>query len=375
MKLKLEPKRILIFRPGSLGDTVVALPCFHLLARLFPNADRRVLTNVPGKSVQVAVESVLNGSGLTHGYFAVDYRQSQKNVYVQWSLWKQIRQWKPDLLIHLTDLRNLRRLAAEFAFFKFCGVRRIVGMPLQRELRGHGCNSEQSRFEHEAARLARCLSALGDARVDDPASWDLRLRDEERRRADAALAPLQAGSALIVCSVGTAVEVKDWGIANWLSFIGRLAEQAPGYGLALVGAPNEFERSELVRSKWPGHSVNLCGMLTVRETAAAIESASAYIGHDSGPMHLAAAVGVPCVAIFSARQLPGVWFPFGSGHQVIYHNVPCRNCGLDKCEHYQKRCITSITVEEVLQAADKLLGPRRKWSDVRSIRDSMARQT
>jgi heptosyltransferase-3 len=375
VKPALEPKRILIFRPGSLGDTVVALPCFHLLARLFPNADRRVLTNLPRISVQVAVESVLNGSGLIHGYFGVDYRQSQRNVFVQWSLWKQIRQWKPDLLIHLTDLRNLRQLAAEYAFFKFCGVRRIVGMPLKNELRGHECISEQSGFEHEAMRLARCLSTLGDARVGDPASWDLRLCDEERRRARAALAPLGAGSALIVCSAGTAVELKDWGVANWLSFIGRLAEQAPGYGLALVGAPNEFERSELMRSQWPGHSVNLCGVLNVRESAAAIELASVYIGHDSGPMHLAAAVGVPCVAIFSARQLPGVWFPFGLGHQVIYHNVPCRNCNLDKCERYQKRCITSITVEEVLQAAGKLLDSRRKSSEVPPVQASMAQRT
>lgn len=75
-----------------------------------------------------------------------------------------------------------------------------------------------------------------------------------------------------------------------------------------------------------------------------------FIGHDSGPMHLAAAVGTPCVAIFSGRSLPGRWFPLGEGHEVLYRRVECAGCELDECIVEQKRCIRGISVDQMVAA-------------------------
>jgi ADP-heptose:LPS heptosyltransferase len=75
-------------------------------------------------------------------------------------------------------------------------------------------------------------------------------------------------------------------------------------------------------------------------------------------MHLAAAVGTPCVAIFAARNLPRVWFPHGAQHRVIYHEVDCMGCGLETCIVQQKKCLTSVTVEEVFGAVMEMLGDR-----------------
>jgi len=72
-----------------------------------------------------------------------------------------------------------------------------------------------------------------------------------------------------------------------------------------------------------------------------------YLGHDSGPMHLAAAVGTPCVAVFSSRSLPGEWFPYGDQHRVLYRSISCQGCRLEVCIERQKACIRSITVDEV----------------------------
>jgi len=106
-------------------------------------------------------------------------------------------------------------------------------------------------------------------------------------------------------------------------------------------------RTELLLANWPGPRVNLCGRLSVRESAALLTRARVYVGHDSGPMHLAAAVGTPCVAVFSSRNLPGEWFPNGDRHRVVYHSIPCQGCRLDVCIERKKACIRSITVEEV----------------------------
>jgi ADP-heptose:LPS heptosyltransferase len=78
--------------------------------------------------------------------------------------------------------------------------------------------------------------------------------------------------------------------------------------------------------------------------------AKVFVGHDSGPMHLAAASGTPCVAIFAARNPPGQWFPLGEGHEVLYRRVECMGCGLEDCIVEKKRCIKSISVKEAAEA-------------------------
>lgn len=109
---------------------------------------------------------------------------------------------------------------------------------------------------------------------------------------------------------------------------------------------------------WKGQTANLCGALSPRESAALLEKAEVFVGHDSGPMHLASAVGTPCVAIFSARNLPGQWFPVRSGHKIIYHKTDCFGCGLEQCIAEGKKCIFSISVDEVHSATVALLKER-----------------
>jgi ADP-heptose:LPS heptosyltransferase len=75
-----------------------------------------------------------------------------------------------------------------------------------------------------------------------------------------------------------------------------------------------------------------------------------FVGHDSGPMHLAAAVGIPLVAIYSARALPRMWYPRGHKYQIIRHKTDCEDCKLEICIEQKKKCILSITVDEVMQA-------------------------
>ncbi|WP_395664795.1 glycosyltransferase family 9 protein [Methylocella sp.] len=69
---------------------------------------------------------------------------------------------------------------------------------------------------------------------------------------------------------------------------------------------------------WPGVVVNACGALAPRESAAALRRARLFVGHDSGPMHLAAAGGVICVSPFGSLNRPRKWHPWGEGHRIIH---------------------------------------------------------
>jgi heptosyltransferase-3 len=101
--------------------------------------------------------------------------------------------------------------------------------------------------------------------------------------------------------------------------------------------------------------VNLCGRLTPRETAAVMAHAAVFLGPDSGPMHLAASVGTACVIAFSSRGQKGVWYPAGKQHEVIYHGPECAGCELETCIVEQRKCLTSIAVDEMERAVERVM--------------------
>ena len=167
----------------------------------------------------------------------------------------------------------------------------LIGRTTRRLQQGRRQNRKA--LEPEGARLSRNLAELGDAHLDAPSSWGLHLTSAEHARAAEVLTPT-AGRASIAVSVGTKVQSKDWGRENWRALLGRLATLYPDHALVLGGAPEESEASEFAADGWRENSgnpvVNLCGLLTPRESAAVFARARIFVGHDSGPMHLAAAV-------------------------------------------------------------------------------------
>ena len=352
--------RVLIFRLGSLGDTIVALPAFHLIARAYPQAERWMLTQVDADPKAVSIPGVLSGSGLVTGSIRYELRTRSPRELLR--LRSEIRDFRPDVLVYLAEPRGWLKTLRDVVFFRSCGVRRLVGVPYSRSLQ-HRQLIKTTMFEFEGVRLLRCLAPLGDGTIDAVGSFDLRLSDHERASAHDALSVLPATVPMLMLSVGAKVDVQDWGDENWSALLGRLPGWLNDWSLVALGAGVERKRSDRLLASWPGRTLNLCGELSVRESAAALERARLFVGHDSGPMHLASAVGTTCVAIFSSRNLPGEWFPHGRDHRVLYTDVACRGCGLDTCARYNKMCIASIRVDAVVREIESALESGSGWTD------------
>jgi heptosyltransferase-3 len=345
-------ERVLIYRLGSLGDTVVALPCFHQIARAYPDAERCLLTNIPVHSKAPTAFAVLEGSGLVHSFLR--YPIATRNLGELIALQRRIRAYRAQVLVYLAPRRQAAEVVRDAAFFRLCGIPAMIGLPLARDARSNRLDPATGWYEPEAARLARLMRGLGKIDLEDAANWDLGLTIDEHKRAVEALEPVQ-GRPLLACSVGTKVQAKDWGQDNWRSVLDTLAAELPQHGLVLVGAGEESGVSESAAAAWAGRSVNLCGKLLPRESAAVLARAKLFLGHDSGPMHLAATVGTPCVAVFAARNKPRMWFPWGSQHEVIYHRTDCWGCDLETCIEQKKKCLTSILPAEVLGVVHRVL--------------------
>lgn len=312
-----------------------------------------MLSNQPVHGKAAPASAILDNSGLITGYMS--YPVGTRNPLTLAAIALKIRLYRPDLLVYLTKPRGEQVLIRDRRFFqKACGVPRIVGLPIGDLGRNLAPAAPGGLWESEAERLARSIASLGTFEVEDLSYWDLRLTPGEQSAAGQAIGPL-GGRPLIACGPGTKMQAKDWGAPAWKNFLDELACSYPGHGLVLVGARDDHAVSETVSAGWAGRSVNLCGVLAPRVTAAVLARTDLFLGPDSGPMHFAAAAGVPCVIAFASRTEPGIWWPAGAGHEIVYHRLPCSNCDLETCVKEQKRCLTGISPSEMLQAAKRVL--------------------
>ncbi len=345
-------KKILIYRLGSLGDTLLALPCFHAIRAKFPKAHICLLTNLQTSNKTARMIDILDQIGVVDE--VLEYPLGSRNVSAMFSLTCDLRRRNLDMAVHLAAPRGWKASIRDFAFLKLAGAKKVVGVPFatqdlySREV-GEGI------WEWEAERLIRRIQPLVSVDLLDPVVWDLGLTIEEESEAARLLARKEFPERRwIVASVGTKSDVKDWTQSNWLALVKSLRADFSEIGWAMIGSKADFERSEYCLAEWLGPRLNLCGRIAPRISAAVLKQAELFVGHDSGPMHLAAVVETPCVAIFAARNFPGQWFPRGR-NQIFYRRTECFGCGLETCVDHGKKCILEITVPEVKSAIQRIL--------------------
>jgi ADP-heptose:LPS heptosyltransferase len=148
------------------------------------------------------------------------------------------------------------------------------------------------------------------------------------------------------------VPINNWGDDNWVRALMQISAERPGLGAVFVGSADERKRNEQLAQAWKGPNLNSCGRLTPRETAALIEKATLFLGHDTGTLHLAAAVGTRVVGIFSARNVPGKWYSDRPGDKFFYQQVPCFGCELERAQDCPNNveCMKKHKIEEIVSA-------------------------
>ena len=340
-------ERVIIFQIGSLGDTVIAMPCYREIARRHPGAWRVLLTNFP-QSKMVQAEALLRPAGLIDE--CVEYPMPLRGVAAIRTLLRRLRGLKIDVLYYLTPEKRVLNLARHWGFFKACGVGRMVGLPWARDKRFVRELTPGLMWESEASRLLRCVGADGLRNGDRR----LGLLPAERAAAADVLGGL---GEFVAVSVGGKVPVNDWGDARWRETLAALSAARPGLGLALVGSAEEQGRNARLAEAWTGPVVNACGQLTPRETGALIAQAKAFLGHDTGTLHLAAAEATPIVGVYSARNVPGKWFSDRAGDRFFYDKVECFGCELERpadCP-YGVKCMAAHRPDDVAAAMVEVL--------------------
>jgi len=161
---------------------------------------------------------------------------------------------------------------------------------------------------------------------------------------------------LVVIHPGSSNPAKIWPRERYADLIRRLKTEL-GCDVAVLGSRKERDLAESVIFKSGVDAINLSGKLTLKEVAAFLKKAVLFIGNDTGPMHMAAALGVPVIAIFG-RNLAGVsptrWRPIGHGNIVFHEDSGCFPCYDTECP-YEYKCLRAIPVSSVFEAAKKIV--------------------
>ena len=151
---------------------------------------------------------------------------------------------------------------------------------------------------------------------------------------------------------------KCWPAEKNAELIDRFA--AEGHQVVVTAAPDETQMIEEILGKSRAKPLNLAGKLTLKQLGALTARSRLFVGVDSMPMHLAAAMGVPTVALFGPSG-ESEWRPWNVAHRVIRSNHTCRPCGQDGCGGGKvSDCLTVLPVDAVHAAARELLAAAAK---------------
>lgn len=327
---------VLVLRPGGIGDAVLLAPAIRALKSRYPDARITVLAerrNGAIFSLSPAVDRV----------FLYD-RPRELLAAIRCGY---------DVVI---DTEQWHRLSAVVA--------RLPRAPVSI---GYSTNKRQRLFTHpvpyahddyEMDSFYHLLSPLEINSPESDAPF-LEIPGEVDRTA-AVLLGDYAERTLILLFPGASIPERRWGGERFRELALRLRKT--GGSIVVIGGEGDRRDGDLICAR--GVGLNLAGQTSLVESAAVLRRAAVLVSGDSGLLHIGVGLGVPTVSLFG----PGIaakWAPRGSKHIAINKNLPCSPCTrfgyTPKCP-IKAKCMSEISVEEVAEAAERLLAVGRKTS-------------
>ena len=201
---------------------------------------------------------------------------------------------------------------------------------------------------HEVHRYLRVLELID---IHEPnAKLEFWHTDADRQAARQMLAThgISSKEHLIGVNLGTTWRTKRWSLENFAEVITQVQKRFDAR-ILLTGSTTEIPLGEALAQITKVETINLIGQTTLMQLGALIESCALYLTCDSGPMHIAAAVGTPAIALFGPTS-PIRHGPYGENHKIIEKSVECRPCYKRKCMRKDKPhlCMTEIHPNEVV---------------------------
>ena len=329
-------RHILLIKPSSLGDIVHAMPTCAAIRRAYPNARLTWLVK-------------REWAGLVDRIDGVDRVWPVKSTLKGWL--SQVSPLRAEQFDLVMDLQGLFRSAA---IGWFSGSPLLVGFANGRE----GSPRFYSRRVsvplsdmHAVDRYLLVAKAVGAVESGAP-EFRFRIPQTDYDEVDRVLSRsgVTPGTSWVAMNVSARWQTKRWPPASFAEVADRLQQE--GFGaVVMIGGPDERADIAEVHRMMKTPAIDLAGATTVGLLPALLSRASLLITNDSGPMHVAAAVGIPIVALFGPTSAVRTG-PYGMGHAVLTAKIPCSPCFSRTCHNtVSLECLRLVSPQQVLAAA------------------------
>lgn len=362
-------RNILVFRTGQLGDTIVSLPAIHAIRAAYPDHNLILLTPRQDDYLVSPLE-LLNGAQIfSEVLFYVPPSANPIGWAQFFTLAIRIRRFKPEAFFYLRGLPWKSTGRDKLFFQSICGIRNCCGLDLREDV--FGLRDNEGRLRRYPSEVERLLKIVAEAGKVIPApeevEFGLPISNRDIQRIDSLWRHLkiEEDEKIIAIGPGSKMLAKRWPLARFIEVAKGLLGDLARARVMIFGGPEDFPLGEEIKRGLGESVVTVAGKLTVTESAEALKRCCVYVGNDTGVMHLAVAVGTPCVAIFSARDHPGRWDPYGSNHIVLRKDPDCAGCLLQVCNERNLVCLNEITVKEVSEAVERILQDRQPSVEAR----------
>ncbi len=352
-------KKILAVKVDHIGDFISVFPALRRLKEIFPGAELTVLcakASVALAGLEPAIDRVER--------FDFYHARSEKGRRAvgrgeMAALRARLGGKEFDLAIDFRRQPDTRELlhasgARWLAGFDTGGHHPWLDIAVEFE----GDYARRWKRQHVTESLLALAEAIGGQCADDRAI----LRDPPSRAAARAAflaARPELGDKKIVCvHAGAGALNKQWPADSFAGLIDLLLGMG-GVAVALVGGPGEavFSAGVIKRARRGGDIINLVGRTNLRDLPGVLAAADCFLGNDSGPKHIAAALGVPTIGIHSGSVDAGEWGAVGPRALTIRRDMVCAPCYLARAEdcHRGLACLGGIGVAEVFDACRRML--------------------
>ncbi len=347
--MKLAAKKILVMRYRFIGDTVLTVPFLRNLREAFPAARiDLMLEPFSGQVIEGCpyVDRVVPFEFKTIHTYSAAAKRGKMAGYLHY--WKLIRDERYDAAF------VLKRSLSSALLVRLAGVPCRIGFATE----GRGIlltdRVAYRQDQHEVQNFLDCLRVLS-APVTNTA-LELWPTPEHDKKAAALMA--EAGwkkdELKVVIHAAASLPAKQWPLDRFAAVMTVLRDQHHAR-FVYTGSAGDAELYRGIEKLGPFNGLDLCGVTNVRENLSVYKNMDLFFGVDSGPMHMAAAVGVPVVALFGPTD-ERKWGPWGTGHTVITKRLSCYPCKPHKCA--DNKCMKLISVEDALVAVEKHLSAK-----------------
>ena len=325
--------RILVIQTASIGDAILATALLEKLHVHYPAAEIDLL-------VQKGAERLFDGHPYLHALYVWDKRH--RKYHGLHRIVRRIRQRNYDVAV------NVQRYASTGWICLRSGAATTIGFdknPFSRFFTvtvPHEISSEK--YLYEADRNQRLIAELTD---ETAASTALYPSDSDEQAVSG-----YKEQPYLTISPASLWKTKQYPEERWTELVHRADHR---YRIFLLGSGKDSALCERIRNASPEADIrNLCGTLTLLQSAALMRDAEMNFTNDSAPLHLAAAVGAPVCAIFCSTVREFGFAPRGKNISIIEteEKLQCRPCGLHghkQCPEKHFRCAWDIPIEKIIQ--------------------------